>query len=85
MQLLPLLCNLIHLSQEIIWQKSGVKQKQSALFLISAVVSLSVEPQVALVHNVEAHLHLMEVLILLLEVLLEVVELKDMEALLEHN
>jgi hypothetical protein len=76
---------LIHLSQEIIWQKSGVKQKQSALFLISAVVSLSVEPQVALVHNVEAHLHLMEVLILLLEVLLEVVELKDMEALLEHN
>jgi hypothetical protein len=76
---------LIHLSQEIIWQKSGVKQKQSALFLISAVVNLSVEPQVALVHNVEAHLHLMEVLILLLEVLLEVVELKDMEALLEHN
>lgn len=85
MQLLPLLCNLINLSQEIIWQKSGVKQKQSALFLISAVVNLSVEPQVALVHNVEAHLHLMEVLILLLEVLLEVVELKDMEAHLEHN
>lgn len=62
------------------------------LFQITVVVNHSEDVKVAFLHHVEVLIHLVEVhvhhmgaLLYLVEVLLEAVELKDVEAHMEHH